>query len=110
MRFVYLHVIWFAPWIGFRVEPYLFGLLTRSCRWRRSLSTFVVISQNRADEKRQVLADQQWQTVQEEEQQTRSCSRSPTDPGAHQGDPRDDRGTGACRLGPASASDPSRQW
>jgi uncharacterized membrane protein len=33
------------------------------------LSTFVMISQNRADEKRQVLADHQWQTVQEEEHQ-----------------------------------------
>ena len=33
------------------------------------LSTFVMISQNRADEKRQVLADHQWQTVQEDEQQ-----------------------------------------
>jgi uncharacterized membrane protein len=33
------------------------------------LSTFVMISQNRADEKRQVLADQQWQTVRQEEQQ-----------------------------------------
>jgi uncharacterized membrane protein len=33
------------------------------------LSTFVMISQNRADEKRQVLADHQWQTVKEEEQQ-----------------------------------------
>jgi uncharacterized membrane protein len=33
------------------------------------LSTFVMISQNRADEKRQVLADHQWQTVQEEDQQ-----------------------------------------
>jgi uncharacterized membrane protein len=31
------------------------------------LSTFVMISQNRADEKRQVLADHQWQTVQEKE-------------------------------------------
>jgi uncharacterized membrane protein len=29
----------------------------------------VMISQNRADEKRQVLADHQWQTVQEEEHQ-----------------------------------------
>jgi uncharacterized membrane protein len=27
MRFVYLHIIWFATWIGFRVEPYPFGLL-----------------------------------------------------------------------------------
>jgi uncharacterized membrane protein len=31
------------------------------------LSTFVMISQNRADAKRQVLADQQWKTVQEED-------------------------------------------
>jgi hypothetical protein len=29
------------------------------------LSTFVMISQNRADAKRQVIADQQWQTVKE---------------------------------------------
>jgi len=33
------------------------------------LSTFVMISQNRADVKRQLLADQQWQTVQTEEKQ-----------------------------------------
>ncbi len=33
------------------------------------LSTFVMISQNRADEKHQVLADHEWQTVQVEEQQ-----------------------------------------
>ncbi len=33
------------------------------------LSTFVMISQNRADEKRQVLADNQWKIVQMEEAQ-----------------------------------------
>jgi len=33
------------------------------------LSTFVMISQNRADAKRQALADQQWMTVQEERDQ-----------------------------------------
>ncbi len=33
------------------------------------LSTFVMISQNRADARRQVLADAQWQTVQTEEHQ-----------------------------------------
>jgi uncharacterized membrane protein len=33
------------------------------------LSTFVMISQNRADERRQILADQQWTTVRQEEQQ-----------------------------------------
>ena len=33
------------------------------------LSTFVMISQNRADAKRQVIADQQWRTVKEEDRQ-----------------------------------------
>jgi uncharacterized membrane protein len=33
------------------------------------LSTFVMISQNRADEKRQVLADSEWRKVQAEERQ-----------------------------------------
>ena len=33
------------------------------------LSTFVMISQNRADAKRQVIADEQWQMVQEEDKQ-----------------------------------------
>jgi len=35
------------------------------------LSTFVMISQNRADAKRQVIADEQWRTVQEEDRQNR---------------------------------------
>jgi uncharacterized membrane protein len=70
MRFVYLHIIWFATWIGFRVEKYPFGLLTMIVSLEAIfLSTFVMISQNRADEKRQVLADSQWQTVQEEDRQ-----------------------------------------
>jgi uncharacterized membrane protein len=33
------------------------------------LSTFVMISQNRADARRQVIADQQWTTVQVEDKQ-----------------------------------------
>jgi uncharacterized membrane protein len=33
------------------------------------LSTFVMISQNRADAKRQVIADQEWKTVQTEDKQ-----------------------------------------
>jgi uncharacterized membrane protein len=69
-RFVYIHLIWFGSWIIFRVEDYPFGLLTMIVSLEAIfLSTFVMISQNRADEKRQVLADQQWQTVQDEEQQ-----------------------------------------
>jgi uncharacterized membrane protein len=70
MQFVYLHVIWLAAWIGFRVENYPFGLLTMIVSLEASfLSTFVMISQNHADEKRQVLADQEWRTVQDEDRQ-----------------------------------------
>ena len=39
------------------------------------LSTFVMISQNRADERRQVLVDQQLLTVQDEEQQNEELLR-----------------------------------
>ena len=70
MVFVYLHIIWFAVWIVFRVEHYPYGLLTMIVSLEAIfLSTFVMISQNRADAKRQVIADQQWKTVQEEDNQ-----------------------------------------
>jgi Protein of unknown function (DUF1003) len=70
MLFVYLHVIWFGCWIGFGVEDYPYGLLTMIVSLEAIfLSTFVMISQNRADGRRQVIADQQWQTVQEEDKQ-----------------------------------------
>src|SRR3954463_10166777 len=72
MTFVYLHIIWFGCWIGFGVEDYPFGLLTMIVSLEAIfLSTFVMISQNRADAKRQVIADQEWRTVQEEDQQNR---------------------------------------
>ena len=72
MAFVYLHIIWFASWIGLGVEDYPFGLLTMIVSLEAIfLSTFVMISQNRADEKRQALADQHWKTVQEEDTQNK---------------------------------------
>jgi uncharacterized membrane protein len=70
MPFIYVHVVWFAVWIGFRVEKFPFGLLTMMVSLEAIfLSTFVMISQNRADEKRQVFADHQWMLVQAEEAQ-----------------------------------------
>jgi uncharacterized membrane protein len=70
MSFVYIHIVWFAVWITVRVEDYPFGLLTMIVSLEAIfLSTFVMISQNRADQKRQVLADHQWQIVQTEEKQ-----------------------------------------
>ena len=72
MVFVYLHILWFGSWIIFRVEGYPYGLLTMIVSLEAIfLSTFVMISQNRADAKRQVIADQQWKTVQEEDAQNR---------------------------------------
>jgi uncharacterized membrane protein len=72
MAFVYLHVIWFGSWIIFGVEGYPYGLLTMIVSLEAIfLSTFVMISQNRADAKRQVIAAQEWQTVQDEDKQNR---------------------------------------
>jgi len=70
MLFVYIHLLWFGCWIGFSVEGYPYGLLTMIVSLEAIfLSTFVMISQNRADAKRQIIADQQWQTVKEEDTQ-----------------------------------------
>ena len=83
MRFVYAHMIWFGLWIVINVgllgflfgkgfDPFPFGLLTMIVSLEAIfLSTFVMISQNRADQKRQVLADHQWDMIKEEEKQNR---------------------------------------
>jgi uncharacterized membrane protein len=72
MAFVYIHIVWFGCWIGFGVESYPYGLLTMIVSLEAIfLSTFVMISQNRAEAKRQVVADEQWRTVQEEDRQNK---------------------------------------
>jgi uncharacterized membrane protein len=76
MRFVYLHVLWFGLWIGLGVEGYPYGLLTMIVSLEAIfLSTFVMISQNRADAKREVLANQEWKTVQDEDAQNEELLR-----------------------------------
>jgi uncharacterized membrane protein len=70
MPFVYVHVVWFSLWIALRVEKFPFGLLTMIVSLEAIfLSTFVMISQNRADEKRELLAHSQWVKVQKEDKQ-----------------------------------------
>jgi len=83
MRFVYLHILWFGVWIALNVgllgfligkgfDPFPFGLLTMIVSLEAIfLSTFVMISQNRADQKREVLAEHQWEMIQAEEKQNR---------------------------------------
>jgi uncharacterized membrane protein len=70
MWFVYLHVAWFTIWIASGLEHYPYGLLTMIVSLEAIfLSTFVMISQNRQDDARRHLADQEWRMVQEEGRQ-----------------------------------------
>ena len=76
MTFIYIHIVWFALWISLRVEKFPFGLLTMLVSLEAIfLSTFVLISQNRADERRQAMADHEWELVQEEEKQNEELLR-----------------------------------
>ncbi len=69
MNFVYLHVALFAAWM-LLLERSPWPTLTLVVSLEAIfLSTFVMISQNRADEKRQVIAAAEWQSVQLEEKQ-----------------------------------------
>jgi uncharacterized membrane protein len=71
MAFVYVHIVWFVLWLTIPVEHYPYGLLTMIVSLEAIfLSTFILISQNRADERRQVVADQQWGHVERHNQET----------------------------------------
>ena len=77
MRFVYIHILWFAAWLVLGVEDYPYGLLTLIVSLEAIfLSTFVMISQNRGDEKSQVLADDRWRTVQQQQRQNDELVRT----------------------------------
>ena len=70
MWFAYLHIAWFSIWIALGIERYPYGLLTMIVSLEAIfLSTFVMISQNRQDDARRHLADQEWRMVQSEAQQ-----------------------------------------
>ncbi len=70
MPFAYIHAVFFAVWIASGIESFPYGLLTMIVSLEAIfLSTFVMISQNRADEKRQALADHEWEFVQLEKNQ-----------------------------------------
>src|SRR5262245_1548698 len=69
MVFVYLHIALLAVWmlvLEKRPVPTLTLIVSLEAIF---LSTFVMISQNRADQKRQVLADHEWEIIQIEENQ-----------------------------------------
>ena len=69
MGFVYVHIAVFATWmIWFEANPWPTLTLAVSLE-AIFLSTFVMISQNRTDDKRAVLASAAWDSVQREEKQ-----------------------------------------
>jgi uncharacterized membrane protein len=75
MGFVYLHIALFTLWM-LLLERKPWPTLTLVVSLEAIfLSTFVMISQNRADARRQVLADHQWEFVQTEERQNEELLR-----------------------------------
>jgi uncharacterized membrane protein len=72
IRFVYLHAVWFGAWIAVNLglfgpqyifDPFPFGLLTMTVSLEAIfLSTFVLISQNRASQKAEIRAQLDYET------------------------------------------------
>jgi uncharacterized membrane protein len=76
MLFVYVHVVWFALWLGLGVEDFPYGLLTMLVSLEAIfLSTFVLVSQNRADAVRQVVAEHQYGMIETEGRQNEDLLR-----------------------------------
>jgi uncharacterized membrane protein len=62
--FVIIHALWFVVWIVARIEPFPFGLLTLLVSLEAIfLSTFVMMSQNRAAQKDHIRDDREAQEV-----------------------------------------------
>lgn len=61
--FLILHILWFSAWIGFRIEPFPFGLLTMIVSLEAIfLTTLVMMSQNRQAAKDRLQADEDYHT------------------------------------------------
>ena len=61
--FLILHAVWFTLWIVFAVEPFPFGLLTMIVSLEAIfLSTFIMISENRENERDRHHAEEDYRT------------------------------------------------
>jgi uncharacterized membrane protein len=61
--FVILHLLWFAFWILLPIEPFPYGFLTMVVSLEAIfLSTLVLMSQNRQEERDQVQAEADYET------------------------------------------------
>lgn len=81
MRFVILHVIWFGAWILVnlsivRFDPFPYGLLTMLVSLEAIfLSTFVLISQNRYEERQHLVVDHHYRETRQLEDLLRENTR-----------------------------------
>lgn len=81
MRFVGLHIIWFTIWIGINLvgppfDPFPFGLLTMIVSLEAIfLSTFVLITQNRVEDRQQAVAEHHYHETTVLEQLLRENTR-----------------------------------
>ena len=80
MRFVALHVVWFGAWILLNLlipfDPFPFGLLTMLVSLEAIfLSTFVLISQNRHDQRDHLVVDHHYRQTRHLEELLRENTR-----------------------------------
>ncbi|MFC1687478.1 DUF1003 domain-containing protein [Patescibacteria group bacterium] len=77
MRFVYFHAVWFFIWVVINIigwinewDPYPFGLLTLVVSLEAIfLSTFILISQNRQNERSELRAQMDYEVDQRSERE-----------------------------------------
>ncbi len=61
--FVIIHIAWFSAWIGFKVESFPYGFLTMTVSLEAIfLTTLVLMSQNRQEERDRTQAEADYET------------------------------------------------
>jgi uncharacterized membrane protein len=61
--FVIIHIVWFSAWIGFKFEPFPYGFLTMTVSLEAIfLTTLVLMSQNRQEERDRTQAEADYET------------------------------------------------
>lgn len=61
--FFFIHIIWFASWIVFKIEPFPYGLLTMIVSLEAILlSTVIMISQTRSGDRDRAQAQHDYKT------------------------------------------------
>ena len=66
IKFIIIHLVWWVIWITFQAEPFPYGLLTLVVSLESIvLSTFILMSANRAEERDHAMVENDYKTDQE---------------------------------------------